>query len=340
LLRNLFRRVADLLSGPGEATDELFEQLEEVLIASDVSVRVSALLVARVRSAAREQRVRTADGVRAVLRQQVVELLSPHTAPLVTQPASLPFGSSYVVRHGRTKWEARPRRAKEGGTGSQPVSGPGSFSPNTVEGQPATPPLLYLVVGVNGTGKTTTIAKLAARFQRQGRRVLLAAGDTFRAAAIEQLEVWARRLNAEMVSHQAGGDPAAVIFDSISAARARGCDVVIADTAGRLHTKRHLMEELEKIARVVERELGRPADETLLVLDATTGQNALTQAQQFHAAIGLTGVVMTKLDGTAKGGMVITISEEMGLPIKLIGVGEKLDDLEDFDPATFAAALL
>jgi len=228
------------------------------------------------------------------------------------------------------------------------VSGPGSFSPSTacpepaewVQGQPATPPLLYLVVGVNGTGKTTTIAKLAARFQRQGRRVLLAAGDTFRAAAIEQLEVWARRLNAEMVSHHPGGDPAAVIFDSISAARARGCDVVIADTAGRLHTKRHLMEELGKIARVVERELGRPADETLLVLDATTGQNALTQAQQFHAAIGLTGVVMTKLDGTAKGGMVITISEEMGLPIKLIGVGEKLEDLEDFDPAAFATALL
>jgi fused signal recognition particle receptor len=297
LLRNLFRRVADLLSGPGEATDELFEQLEEVLIASDVSVRVSALLVARVRSAAREQRVRTADGVRAVLRDQVAQLLSPHTAPLITQPVA---------------------------AGSQP----------------ALPPLLYLVVGVNGTGKTTTIAKLAARFQRQGRRVLLAAGDTFRAAAIEQLEVWARRLNAEMVSHQAGGDPAAVIFDSISAARARGCDVVIADTAGRLHTKRHLMEELEKIARVVERELGRPADETLLVLDATTGQNALTQAQQFHAAIGLTGVVMTKLDGTAKGGMVITISEEMGLPIKLIGVGEKLEDLEDFDPAAFATALL
>ena len=290
MLRNLFRRVADLLSGPGEATDELFDQLEEVLIASDVSARVSALLVERVRSAVREQRLRTADSVRAVLRQQVAKLLAPHTAPLVTQPA--------------------------------------------------TPPLLYLIVGVNGTGKTTTIAKLAARFQQQGRRVLLAAGDTFRAAAMEQLEVWAKRLNAEMVSHHAGGDPAAVIFDSISAARARGCDVVIADTAGRLHTKRHLMEELAKIARVVERELGRPADETLLVLDATTGQNALTQAQQFHAAIGLTGVVMTKLDGTAKGGMVITIAEEMGLPIKLIGLGEKLDDLEDFDPAAFANALL
>jgi len=290
LLRNLFRRVTDLLSGPGEATDELFEELEEVLIASDVSARVSALLVERLRAAAREGRVRTAEGVRDVLRSQIAEILSRHTAPLaVSSPA---------------------------------------------------PPLLYLMVGVNGTGKTTTIAKLGARFQREGRKVLLAAGDTFRAAAIEQLELWAERLGAEFVAHQPGGDPAAVIFDAIGAARARGCEVVIADTAGRLHTKRNLMEELGKIARVVERELGRPADESLLVVDATTGQNALTQAQQFHAAIGLTGVVVTKLDGTAKGGTVITIAEEEGLPIKLIGVGEGMEDLEDFDPAGFAAALV
>ena len=290
MLRNLFKRVAQLLSGPGEATDELFDELEEVLIASDVSAGVSALMVERLRAAVREQRVRTADEVRALLREHVAAMLSRHTAPLVTEAPS--------------------------------------------------PPLLHLLVGVNGTGKTTTIAKLAHRFQKQGRKVLLAAGDTFRAAAIEQLEVWARRLNTEFIAHHLGGDPAAVIFDSISAARARGCDVVIADTAGRLHTKRNLMEELKKIARVVERELGRPADETLLVLDATTGQNALTQAQQFHATTGLTGVVITKLDGTAKGGTVLTISEEMNLPIKLIGLGEKLEDLEDFDPTAFAAALL
>ena len=296
MLRNLFKRVTQLLSGSGEATDELFDELEEVLIASDVSARVSALMVERLRAAVRDQHVRTADGVREVLRQQVTEMLSRHTAPLLTP----------------------------GGTGSQPVS----------------PPFLYLLVGVNGTGKTTTIAKLAARFQRAGHKVLLAAGDTFRAAAIEQLEVWARRLSTEFVSHQSGGDPAAVIFDSISAARARGCDVVIADTAGRLHTKRNLMEELKKVDRVVRKELGRAPDETLLVLDATTGQNALVQAQEFKEAIGLTGVAIAKLDGTAKGGMVITITEEMGLPIKLIGVGEKLEDLEDFDPAAFAAALL
>ena len=311
MLRNLFKRVAQLLSGPGEATDELFDELEEVLIASDVSARVSALMVERLRAAVREQHVRTADEVRALLREHVAEMLSRHTAPLVTHGGAGPPAG-------------RMEGSQLGGTGSQPVS----------------PPLLYLLVGVNGTGKTTTIAKLAHRFQRAGHKVLLAAGDTFRAAAIEQLEVWARRLNTEFIAHHPGGDPAAVIFDSIAAARARGCDVVIADTAGRLHTKRNLMEELKKIARVVESELGRPADETLLVLDATTGQNALTQAQQFHATTGLTGVIITKLDGTAKGGTVLTISEEMNLPIKLIGVGEKLEDLEDFDPTAFAAALL
>ncbi len=204
----------------------------------------------------------------------------------------------------------------------------------------AEPPLLFLIVGVNGTGKTTTIAKLAARLEGQGRRVLLAAADTFRAAAIEQLEVWAQRLGVEIVRHQPGGDPAAVLFDSLRAARARGLHAVIADTAGRLHTKRNLMEELRKVDRVARRELGRPPDETLLVLDATTGQNALIQAREFQQAIGLSGVVMTKLDGTAKGGSLITIAEEVGLPVKLIGTGEGLGDLRDFDPAEFASWLL
>ena len=196
------------------------------------------------------------------------------------------------------------------------------------------------VVGVNGTGKTTTIAKLAAKFQKQKKTVMLAAADTFRAAAIDQLEVWAQRLGTEIVRHQPGGDPAAVLFDSIRAARARNVGVVIADTAGRLHTQRNLMEELKKVDRVVQKELGRAPDETLLVLDATTGQNALTQAQQFKEAIGLTGIVMTKLDGTAKGGMIITIAEEMQLPIKLIGVGEKAEDIEPFDPDKFVDALI
>jgi fused signal recognition particle receptor len=206
--------------------------------------------------------------------------------------------------------------------------------------QASEPPLLYLIVGVNGTGKTTTIAKLAARFQKEKRSVMLAAADTFRPGAIDQLEVWAQRLGTEIVRHQPGGDPAAVLFDSIRAARARNIGVVIADTAGRLHTKRNLMEELKKVDRVVQKELGRAPDETLLVLDATTGQNALNQAQEFKEAIGLTGIVMTKLDGTAKGGMIITIAEEMQLPIKLIGVGEKAEDLRDFDPKEFAGWLL
>jgi len=188
-------------------------------------------------------------------------------------------------------------------------------------------------------GKTTTIGKLAAKSVRDGRSVLIAAADTFRAAAIDQLAVWADRVGAELIRHQPGGDPAAVLFDAIRAARARGADVVLADTAGRLHTKRNLMEELSKIGRVVDRELGRAPDEVLLVLDATTGQNALTQARSFQEAVGVTGIVMTKLDGTAKGGTVITIAEELGLPVKLIGVGEGIEDLKDFDPQEFAAAL-
>ncbi len=200
-------------------------------------------------------------------------------------------------------------------------------------------PSLYLVVGVNGVGKTTTIAKLAYRFQQQGKRVVLAAGDTFRAAAIDQLEIWAERTGTEVVKHREGSDPAAVVYDSIKAARARGADYIIADTAGRLHTRTNLMEELRKIGRIAERELGRPPEETLLVLDATTGQNGLSQAKQFKAAVPLTGVALVKLDGTARGGIVLTLADELKLPIKLIGVGEKMGDLEDFDPAQFVDGL-
>ena len=200
-------------------------------------------------------------------------------------------------------------------------------------------PLIYLMVGVNGSGKTTTIAKLAHYLRKQGKRSLLAAADTFRAAAIEQLEVWGQRVNCDVVRHQAGGDPAAVVFDALVAAKARGIDCVIADTAGRLHTKRNLMEELGKIGRIIEREQGRSADEVLLVLDATTGQNALVQAQEFTATVPLTGVVLTKLDGTAKGGTVISIARETELPIKLVGLGEQIEDLAPFDPQEFTEAL-
>jgi len=290
LLRNLFTRVADLFAGTREVTDDLFDELEEVLVASDISVHISAETVDLLRQAVQERRIRTADEVRDLLRSHVAGVLAENAAPLLTDPPE--------------------------------------------------PPLLYLVVGVNGTGKTTTIAKLAARLQREGKKVLLAAADTYRAAAIEQLAVWADRLGTELVRHQPGGDPAAVVFDSIHAARARDADVVIADTAGRLHTKRNLMEELKKIGRIVRRELGRAPDETLLILDGTTGQNALVQARDFHEAVPLTGVVMTKLDGTAKGGMLITIAEETGIAIKLIGTGERVEDLRDFDPQEFAGWLL
>ena len=202
------------------------------------------------------------------------------------------------------------------------------------------PPTVYLMVGVNGTGKTTSIAKLAHRFKSDGKRVLLAAADTFRAAAIDQLEIWANRVGVEIVKQREGADPAAVVFDAIQAAKSRDADVVIADTAGRIHTRSNLMEELKKIGRVIERELGRPADEVLLVLDATTGQNAISQAREFLAAVPITGIVLAKLDGTAKGGIVVTLKDELGIPIKLAGTGEKLDDLEDFHPGDFVNALL
>jgi fused signal recognition particle receptor len=203
-----------------------------------------------------------------------------------------------------------------------------------------TKPAVVLVVGVNGVGKTTTIAKLAALLKRQGLTPILAAGDTFRAAAIEQLELWGQRVGVDVVRHQMGSDPAAIVFDAIQAARARRADYVIVDTAGRLHTKRNLMEELKKINRVVQRELGHDADETLLVLDATTGQNALVQAREFADAVGITGLVLTKLDGTAKGGNVLSIAAEIPVSIRYIGVGEQAGDLKPFDPAAFAEQML
>lgn len=200
-------------------------------------------------------------------------------------------------------------------------------------------PFVILTVGVNGVGKTTTIGKLASRFTSEGHSVLLAASDTFRAAAIEQLEIWAKRAGASIVKHQSGSDPAAVAFDAIESARHKKIDVVIIDTAGRLHTKSPLMEELKKVKRVVQKAMPLAPQEVLLVVDATTGQNALRQAQMFDEAIGITGVALTKLDGTAKGGIVFAIKKELGIPVRLIGVGEGVDDLRDFDPKEFVEAL-
>lgn len=203
----------------------------------------------------------------------------------------------------------------------------------------STKPSIILVIGVNGVGKTTTIGKLANNLKKQGKSVLLAAADTFRAAAIEQLEIWADRSGCDIVKQNEGSDPAAVIYDAISAAKARNTDVIICDTAGRLHNKKHLMEELAKIGRVIDRELPDADKEYLLVLDATTGQNAVNQAEQFSKATGITGIVLTKLDGTAKGGVVLAIKNGLGIPVKYIGVGEQIDDLQEFVPEDFAKAL-
>lgn len=208
--------------------------------------------------------------------------------------------------------------------------------PLNTDGKPA----VILVIGVNGVGKTTSIGKLAARYVNEGKKVMLSAADTFRAAAADQLEIWAKRAGADIVRHGEGADPAAVVFDSISAAKARGSDIIIVDTAGRLHNKANLMNELAKIDRVISRELPDASRETLLVLDATTGQNAVHQAEEFNKAAELTGIILTKLDGTAKGGIVIAISAGLGVPVKLVGVGEGVDDLIDFDRAAFLEAIL
>lgn len=200
-------------------------------------------------------------------------------------------------------------------------------------------PSVILVIGVNGVGKTTSIGKIAAHYRAQGKKVLLGAADTFRAAAIDQLDIWAQRSGCDIIKHQENSDPAAVVFDACSAAKARGTDVLICDTAGRLHNKKNLMAELAKINRVIERELPDAPRETLLVLDATTGQNAVSQAKLFSEAADITGIILTKLDGTAKGGIVISIAKEQNLPVKFIGVGEGIDDLQEFNPDDFAKAL-
>ncbi len=240
--------------------------------------------------------------------------------------------------------QLRKRIKKTGQTDPKALKGMiGEVVAEMLEGDYAlkldTKPSVIMVIGVNGVGKTTTIGKLAAKLKAQGKDVLVCAADTFRAAAIQQLEVWADRAGVELIRQSEGSDPAAVVFDAMQAGKARGKDVVICDTAGRLHNKKHLMEELSKIGRVIAREAPDASVETLLVLDATTGQNALNQARQFKEAAGLSGIVLTKLDGTAKGGVVIGIKEELEIPIKFVGVGEGIEDLREFDPTEFAAAL-
>ncbi len=215
----------------------------------------------------------------------------------------------------------------------------GMFASDAVSPAPTPQPLVILIVGVNGTGKTTSIGKLAWRYRNEGKSVMVVAADTFRAAAIEQLQIWAERSGADFIRHQSGADPAAVIFDALQAARARGRDVVIIDTAGRLHTKVNLMEELKKIHRVIKKVIPEAPHQSLLVLDATVGQNALSQARQFIEAVGINGIILTKLDGTAKGGAIIGISHQLNIPVKYVGLGEKIEDLEPFDPRAFVDGL-
>ncbi len=265
---------------------ELFDELEEILIMSDVGTVTAAMLREMLEDRVREQHVTDPAAVRGLLQEIVAELLRGEQALQLT-----------------------------------------------------THPSVILVIGVNGVGKTTTIGKLAHNLKQDGKKVMLAAADTFRDAAIEQLEVWANRAEVDIVRHSQGADPGAVVFDAIAAAKARNCDVVICDTAGRLHNKKNLMEELHKISRIIDKELPDADKEVLLVLDATTGQNAVNQAKEFKEVAGLTGIVLTKLDGTAKGGVVLALHGDLKVPVKFIGVGEGIDDLQPFDPESFATAL-
>ena len=266
--------------------EDLFEELEEILIMGDVGATTAQHICEQLRAKVKETGASDPEVIREMLRETVADMLR----------------------------------------GGQ-------------EMHLSTRPSIILVIGVNGVGKTTTIGKLAAMYKAEGKKVLLAAADTFRAAAIEQLDIWADRAGVEIVKHGEGSDPAAVVFDSIAAAKARGSDIVICDTAGRLHNKKNLMEELSKIHRVIDRELPDADKEVLLVLDATTGQNAVNQAREFKNAADITGIALTKLDGTARGGVVLAIREGLGVPVKFIGVGEAIDDLRPFDPAEFAAEL-
>ena len=287
----LVEKVEDLVRRYKKIDDDFFDELEEILITSDVGVNTVMELIDDLRSEVRKQKIENAVDLQPILSEKLVALLKNDEAA----------DTSLNVQDGRVN--------------------------------------VILFVGVNGVGKTTTIGKMAHMFKQQGKKVLLAAGDTFRAAAIEQLEVWGGRVGVEVIKQQQGSDPAAVIYDAIQAAKSRQVDVLLCDTAGRLQNKVNLMEELAKVHRVLHRELPGAPHEVLLVLDATTGQNALSQAKTFGQSAGVSGLVLTKLDGTAKGGIVIAIRNELNIPVKYVGLGEGMDDLQQFDPEQFVHAL-
>ena len=283
---SMMQKVERIFNSFRPIDEELFEELEETLIMSDVGVSTAEEICSRLRKGVKERGISDGNGVKELMKEIVADMMD--------------------------------------GDSSLHIS---------------TKPSIVLVIGVNGVGKTTTIGKLAANLKAEGKKVLLGAADTFRAAAIDQLQIWADRAGVEMIRQNEGSDPAAVVFDTIAAGKARGADMIICDTAGRLHNKKNLMDELSKISRVIHREAPDADLEVLLVLDATTGQNAVMQARTFQEAAGLTGIILTKLDGTAKGGVVIAIKQELQIPIKYIGVGEKLDDLQPFNPKEFVEAL-
>ncbi len=286
--QGMVSKIDQLVSVKRKIDDRLLEELEEILITSDVGVKTTRQLLDKVTEKVKRKELEDADHLKKTLQEEMFLILRQ-------QEKSLDLSA------------ARP--------------------------------FIILVIGVNGTGKTTTISKMAQKFNGQGKSVLLVAGDTFRAAAIEQLEIWGQRVGCEVIKHQSGSDPSAVVFDALKAGKARGSDIIIVDTAGRLHTKVNLMEELKKIKRVMAREFPHSPHEVLLVLDATTGQNAISQAKMFNKEVGVTGIALTKLDGTAKGGILVSISDELKIPIRYIGIGEKADDLREFSARDFVDAL-
>ena len=306
--RGLFSGYVRSLRSRSSVDDQAWDDLEEALLRADVGVATTTALLEDLRGRVHDGELRGADAVVAALREDLRRSLDTDS------------GTELSFETGGTG------STTGGDNGSDNGSGDGAGI------------CVWLFVGVNGVGKTTTIGKVARRQKAEGRSVLLAAGDTFRAAAAEQLDQWAQRTGVEIVRGAEGGDPSAVVFDAVQRAQARGNDLVLADTAGRLHTKVNLVEELKKIRRVADRAPGH-VSEVLLVLDATTGQNGLTQARQFLDAVGVTGVVLTKLDGSAKGGIVIAIQRELGLPVKLVGLGEGPDDLVPFNADEFVDAL-
>jgi len=287
---NMSEKIEGILNSYKKIDEELFDELEEVLVTADVGANTTMEIIDRLRERIKSEKVNEPQKVKELLKEEISKLMKE----------SVPNNSLLL----------------------EPL------------------PAVILVVGVNGVGKTTTIGKLANSFRNDGKKVLIAAGDTFRAAAIEQLEEWSKRSKVELIAHTEGADPAAVIFDGIAAAKARKSDILICDTAGRLHNKSNLMNELNKIFRVLEREYGNATKEVLLVLDATTGQNAINQAKVFKDIANITGVALTKLDGTAKGGVIIALQAELKLPVKLVGVGEGIDDLQPFIVDDFVEAIL